>query len=244
MDISGQPISRREFVKWAGLLAAGTAALPTLGSCFGPAKTSSPTTSITQTQGIIYSPDTLRANRIPPGQNAITAWPQVQYGATPTVGLDDWTFTISGEVENAVTLNYNEFAGIQPKKVFSDIHCVTHWTRLDNLWDGFGSQTIANLGKLKTTAKYAIIKAENGFTSNVPIDEFLQDDVLFAIRHDDSPLTPEHGWPVRLVVPRLYFWKSAKWVTGIEFSAVDKPGFWETRGYNNHGDPWKQERFS
>jgi DMSO/TMAO reductase YedYZ molybdopterin-dependent catalytic subunit len=237
-------ISRREFVKWAGMAAASAAVTPALESCFGPVRTSSSPTSITQMPGVIYSPDTLLANRIPPGQNETSAWPQVQADGTPSVNLDNWTFTISGEVEKEISLSYNDFIGLEPEKVFSDIHCVTRWTRLNNLWDGFGSQTVANLVKIKPSAKFVIIKAGNGFTSNVPLDEFLQEDVIFATQHDDTPLSPEHGWPVRLVVPRLYFWKSAKWVTGVEFSTVDQPGFWETRGYNNSADPWKQERFS
>jgi DMSO/TMAO reductase YedYZ molybdopterin-dependent catalytic subunit len=242
-----QRISRREFLKGAGaLLAVAAAGTPGfLEGCFGiPGKTSSPPTTITQFSGIIYSPDTLKANRIPPGQTETSTWPQLQADGVPSVNLDDWRFTISGEVEHEVTLSYGEFTALPSEKVFSDIHCVTRWTLLNNLWEGFGAQTVTNLVKLKPDAKYVIVKAEGGFTTNLTISDFLQTDVLFAVNHDDAPLTPEHGWPVRLVVPQLYFWKSAKWVTGIEFSAVDHPGFWETRGYNNHADPWKEERFA
>jgi DMSO/TMAO reductase YedYZ molybdopterin-dependent catalytic subunit len=232
-------------MKGAGLLVAGATVVPALEGCFGnTGRTSPPPTTITQLPGVIYSPDTLRADRIPPGQKETSAWPQVQAGPTPSVKLDEWMFTISGEVGNEVKMSYSDFISLQSEKVFSDVHCVTTWTRLNNLWEGFGSQTVANMARVKSSAKFVIIKAENGFTSNFPIEEFLQTDVIFATKHDDSPLTPEHGWPVRLVAPRLYFWKSAKWVTGIEFSTIDKPGFWESRGYNNHGDPWKQERYS
>ena len=240
-------VSRRQFLQGTGLLLAGAALGSTgmLESCFGiPGKTSSAPPTITQLPGIIYSPDTLRTNRIPPGQTETSAWPQVQGGSTPSINPADWTFTISGEVENPVTLSYGEFTALASEKVFSDIHCVTRWTRLNNLWEGFGAQTVTNLVKLKSTAKFVIVNAYGGFTTNLTISDFLQPDVLFAIKHDDAPLSPEHGWPVRAVVPRLYFWKSAKWVTGIEFSAADKPGFWERDGYNNHGDPWKEERFA
>jgi len=239
-------VSRREFLRGAALVAAAAAGSSNfLEGCFGvPSKTSSPQTTITQLPGIIYSPDTLRINRIPPGQQETSAWPQLQAGGVPAVNLDDWTFTISGEVEKEVILSYGEFTALPTDKVFSDIHCVTRWTRLNNLWEGLGAQLVTNLVKLKPVAKYVIVKAKGGFTTNLTISDFLQTDVLFAVKHDNAPLTPEHGWPVRLVVPRLYFWKSAKWVTGIEFSAIDQPGFWETRGYNNHGDPWKEERFS
>lgn len=228
------------------MLAAAAAGSPgLLEGCFRlPDRTSSLPTTITQLPGIIYSSDTLRANRIPPGQQETSAWPQLQAGGVPAVNPDDLTFTISGEVEKEVILSYGEFTALAVDKVFSDIHCVTRWTRLNNLWEGLGSQTVTGLVKLKPDAKYVIVHAYGGFTSNLTLSDFLQPDVLFAAKHDDAPLTPEHGWPLRLVVPRLYFWKSAKWVTGIEFSAIDQPGFWETRGYNNHGDPWKEERFS
>ncbi|RJO62476.1 MAG: twin-arginine translocation signal domain-containing protein [Dehalococcoidia bacterium] len=240
-------VSRREFLRGTGvLLAAAAAGSPgLLEGCFGvPGRTSSPPTSVTQLPGIIYSPDTLRANRIPPGQTETSAWPQLQASGVPTINLDDWIFTISGEVEKEVILSYGEFTALLSEKVFSDIHCVTRWTRLNNLWEGFGAQTVTNLVKLKTDAKFVIVHAYGGFTTNLTLSDFLQPDVLFTVKHDGTPLIPEHGWPVRLVVPRLYFWKSAKWVTGIEFSAVDQPGFWETRRYNNHGGPWKEERFS
>jgi DMSO/TMAO reductase YedYZ molybdopterin-dependent catalytic subunit len=239
-------VSRREFIKGAGaVLAVAAAASPALLSgCFGvPGKTSSPPTTITQLPGIIYSPDVLRANRIPPGQTETSTWPQVQAGATPNIDTAAWTFSITGEVDSPVTLSYSDFMALPSEKVFSDIHCVTTWTRLNNLWDGFGSKTVTNLAKLKSSAKFVIIHANNGFTTNLPIADFLQPDVIFTYQHDGTHLPADHGWPMRLVVPQKYFWKSAKWVTGIEFSAVDKPGFWETQGYNNNADPWKAERF-
>jgi DMSO/TMAO reductase YedYZ molybdopterin-dependent catalytic subunit len=239
-------VSRREFIKGAGALIAVTAAASPafLSGCFGPSgRTSSPPSTITQTPGIIYSPDVLRANRIPPGQVEVDNWPQVQAGATPALSLDTWTFRITGEVVTPVTLSYNDFTALPSEKVFSDIHCVTTWTRLNNLWEGFGSQTVANLVTLKPDAKFVIINAPGGWTTNLTLSDFLQPDVIFARSHDGDALTPNHGGPIRLVVPQKYFWKSAKWAMGIEFSAVDKPGFWESQGYNNNADPWKQERF-
>jgi len=233
----------RETGLFLGGAALGSIALANGCSSFA-GRTTSPPTTISQIPGVIYSPDTLRSNRLPPGQIKVSTWPQVQSGSTPKISLDDWSFTISGQVDKEVTLNYGEFTALPNEKVFSDIHCVTTWSRLNNLWEGYGSQTIASLVKLKPEARFVIISASGGFTTNLMLSDFLQMDVLFAIKHDDAPLSPEHGWPVRLVVPRLYFWKSAKWVTGIEFTAEDHPGFWEQVGYNNHGDPWEQERYA
>jgi len=128
-------------------------------------------------------------------------------------------------------------------KVFSDIHCVTRWSRLNNLWEGPSSSIIKELVKIRPEARFVLIHAAAGFTTNLPLADFFQTDVLFAVKHEDKPLTPEHGYPVRLVIPRLYFWKSAKWVTGVEFMEKDRPGFWESAGYHDHGDPWKEERY-
>ncbi len=239
-------VTRRDFIKGAGaVLAVAAAASPALLSgCFGvPGKTSSLPTTITQLPDIIYSPDVLRANRIPPGQTETSTWPQLQAGAAPSINTANWTFTITGEVEKPLTLSYTDFMALPAEKVFCDIHCVTAWTRLNNLWDGFGSKTVTGLVQLKADAKFVIVHAENGFTTNLSISDFLPPDVIFTYQHDGTPLGIEHGGPMRLIVPQKYFWKSAKWVTGIEFSAVDKPGFWETRGYNNNADPWKAERF-
>jgi DMSO/TMAO reductase YedYZ molybdopterin-dependent catalytic subunit len=192
---------------------------------------------------IIISPDTLRANRIPPGQHEVKNWPVLHYGGVPRLETDKWTFTIKGEVKKNIQLNYAEFLALPRAKVHSDIHCVTTWSRLDNDWQGPSARTVVSLVKLKPEAKFVIVHGSGGFTTNLPLDDFMAEDVLFTLSHDGQPLTPEHGAPVRLVVPRLYFWKSAKWVTGIEFSAEDHPGFWERGGYHNHGDPWTEERY-
>jgi DMSO/TMAO reductase YedYZ molybdopterin-dependent catalytic subunit len=242
-------LSRREFLKQTGMLLGGTAlgSIVFSNSCANPATSSGttvPSTTTSQIPGVIYSPDTLRTDRIPPGQHQVTAWPQVQAGATPVINMANWSFTVSGLVEKELTLTFAEFTALPAVKVLSDIHCVTTWTRLDNLWDGYGAKIVANLAKPKSQAKFVIVSAVGGFTSNFTIEDFLQDDVLFATKHDGVTLPADHGGPLRLVVPRLYFWKSAKWVTGIKFTDQDQPGFWEKLGYNNHGDPWLEERYS
>jgi DMSO/TMAO reductase YedYZ molybdopterin-dependent catalytic subunit len=247
LNIPKKMINRREFLKEAGIVL-GSAALASIVSGNGCLKSPDVTTAITDTisqvNGVIYSPDTLRVNRLPPGQREVSDWPQIQINGVPPIDLDKWSFTISGQVDNVLTLNYRGFTALKTTKVFSDIHCVTTWTRLNNLWEGVSAQTITSLVKLKPQARFVVVNATGGFTTNIELSDFLKQDVLFAMKRDDLPLSVEHGGPVRLVVPRLYFWKSAKWITGIEFTAEDHPGFWERAGYNNHGDPWKEERYS
>ncbi len=147
-------------------------------------------------------------------------------------------------VEKEKRLNYQEFTSLPQVKVYADIHCVTGWSKLDNIWQGISSQVIKDLISIKPDAKYILINCDDGYYTNLSFDDFFQDDVLFAFKHNNQDITPEHGYPVRLVVPRLYFWKSAKWVNGVQFLAKDVPGFWESRGYHNHGDPWLEERYS
>ena len=192
----------------------------------------------------IVSPDTERKVRIPPGQHEVKNFPVLHYGPVPETDINKWTFRIFGLIEKERTLSYAEFAALPHIKVFSDIHCVTSWSRLNNLWEGISTSTLRDLVSIKGEAKFVIIRASGGFTTNLTLDDFFQKDVLFATGYNEQPLTLEHGAPVRLVVPRLYFWKSAKWVTGVEFTAEDQPGFWEHNGYHNHGDPWKEERYS
>ena len=192
---------------------------------------------------VIKSPDTARKDRVPPGQRLTEKWPVLHYGNVPDIDISRWTFTISGLVEKERTLNYEEFMSLPRVEVFSDIHCVTTWSRLDNLWEGPGSGILKELVDILPGAKFVIVRSAGGFTTNLPLSDFFGEDVLFAVKHDGGELTLEHGYPVRLVVPRLYFWKSAKWVTGVEFVERDRPGFWETMGYHNRGDPWKEERY-
>jgi DMSO/TMAO reductase YedYZ molybdopterin-dependent catalytic subunit len=193
---------------------------------------------------MIESPDTKREKRIPPGQRVTEKWPVLQYGSIYHIYVDDWTFTISGLVEQERALKIEEFVSLPRVTVFSDIHCVTGWSKLNNVWEGVSTSVIRDLVTIRPEAQYVMVHAEKGFTTNLRLDDFFAEDVLFAVKHDGSELTPEHGYPVRLVVPRLYFWKSAKWVTGVEFMAEDKRGFWESHGYHNRGDPWTEERYS
>jgi DMSO/TMAO reductase YedYZ molybdopterin-dependent catalytic subunit len=192
---------------------------------------------------IIKSPDTERENRVPPGQELTEKWPALHYGSVPKIDIDEWQFRIFGLVEKERSLGYKEFSALPQVKVFSDIHCVTGWSKLDNLWEGVSSGEIRKLVDILPEAKYVMVHAAGGFSTNIPLDDFFQPDVLFALKHDGQPLTEAHGGPVRLVVPRLYFWKSAKWVAGVEFMAENKRGFWEEGGYHIHGDPWKEERY-
>lgn len=193
---------------------------------------------------VIKSPDTERKKRVPPGQRLTENFPVLHYGGTPPADLSRWEFTISGLVEKERKLGYQEFMALPQVKVFADIHCVTGWSKLDNLWEGVSTSVIPQLVRILPEAKFVMVHSARGFTTNLPLSDFLQPDVLFAFKHNNELLAPEHGYPVRLVVPRLYFWKSAKWVVGVEFMPKNKPGFWESHGYHNHGDPWKEERYS
>jgi len=191
----------------------------------------------------IVSPDTQRQSRLPPGQRLTDKWPVLHYGKVPSVDKAKWRFTISGLVHKEKTLTYDEFTALPQVEVFSDIHCVTTWSRYNNTWEGVSTRAIRDISGIKPEAKYVMVLGEGGFTTNLPLEDFLAEDAVFALKHDGKALTAEHGGPVRLVVPRLYFWKSAKWVTGIELKDKNEPGFWEKAGYHMHGDPWLEERY-
>ncbi len=193
---------------------------------------------------LIISPDTKRGNRIPPGQHIVDRWPVLHHGAIPEIILSKWRFNITGLVNEEVELSYKEFTALPRVEVFSDIHCVTRWTRLNNTWEGVSIKALIDLVNILPEAKHVMVQGAGGFTTNLRLDDFLDNDVLFALGHDGNQLTIEHGHPLRLVVPRLYFWKSAKWVTGVEFMERERPGFWEQKGYHIRGDPWKEERFA
>ncbi len=182
--------------------------------------------------------------RLPPGQILTEKWPVLHHGPIPAVDVSAWDFRVTGLVAAEKRWSWEEYRRLPRVQVRSDIHCVTRWSRYDNLWEGVSIREIFRAVEVKPAAGYAVIHAEGGYTTNLPLPELIQDDVLLADTHDGTPLTPEHGAPVRLVVPRRYFWKSAKWVRGIELVAGDRPGFWETNGYHNEADPWKEERFS
>jgi DMSO/TMAO reductase YedYZ molybdopterin-dependent catalytic subunit len=185
-----------------------------------------------------------REPRLPPGQIRTEKWPVLHYGSVPKVDLARWDFQVRGLVEQPQRWTWDEFQRLPRVRVHSDIHCVTRWSRYDNLWEGVAMTEVLRRAGVKPEARFAIILAEQSFTTNLPLAELTHDDVLLADKHDGQPLTPDHGWPLRLVVPRRYFWKSAKWIRAIELSATDRPGFWEQNGYHNDADPWLEERFS
>jgi DMSO/TMAO reductase YedYZ molybdopterin-dependent catalytic subunit len=191
----------------------------------------------------IMSPDTKRQNRLPPGQTLTDKWPVLHHGSVHKIKPEEWDFHIHGLVEKERNLTYKEFTALPVVEVFSDIHCVTTWSRYNNTWEGVSTTSIKDLVAIKDEAMYVMVEGAGGFTTNLSLEDFFQEDVLFALKHDGKPITADHGGPVRLVVPRLYFWKSAKWVTGLRFMAEDEPGFWESNGYHMHGDPWTEERY-
>ena len=195
-------------------------------------------------KNIIISEDTERKNRIPPGQHEVKKWPVLHAGSVQRIDKSRWKFRVFGLVEEEKELNYNEFMSLPKVKVFSDVHCVTSWSKLNNLWEGVSSSTIKELVNILPEAKYIMVHAAPKFTTNLSIEDFFEPDVIFATHHNMKQINSRHGAPLRLIVPKLYFWKSAKWVTGVEFMAEDKKGFWESNGYHNHGDPWKEERYS
>jgi DMSO/TMAO reductase YedYZ molybdopterin-dependent catalytic subunit len=182
--------------------------------------------------------------RLPPGQIRTDKWPVLHYGSVPEVDLDHWDLRVYGEVEHPQRWTWQEFKTLPRVRVESDIHCVTRWSRYDNLWEGVSIREVLRRAGVKPAAAFAVAHAEQGFTANLPLKELDQDDVLLADTHDGAPLSREHGWPLRLVVPRRYFWKSAKWIRALELVPKDQPGFWERNGYHNDADPWKEERFS
>ena len=188
--------------------------------------------------------DCAHENRLPPGQHLVEKWPVLDLGAQPDVSLANWRLRIEGAVENVVTLGFDDFMALPQVDYVSDIHCVTTWSRYDNHWKGVASQTIIDLVKPTADAAYVIFHSYDGYTTNIKLEVFNEPDVLIAHSWEGEPLTREHGGPVRAIVPQWYFWKSAKWIRRIEFSPVDKPGFWEERGYHNDADPWTEQRYS
>ena len=181
---------------------------------------------------------------VPPGQITVDKFPVLTAGSTPQVDLATWTLQFSGLVENALEFTHQEFLELPTKKITADFHCVTAWSRLRNVWEGVGFKDLMDDVGPKPEAKYVMVLCYGGYTTNLPLEVLLDPDTLLAFRHDGQDLTPEHGWPLRLVVPKRYGWKSAKWVREFEFMDEDEPGFWEIRGYHNDGDPWQEERFS
>jgi DMSO/TMAO reductase YedYZ molybdopterin-dependent catalytic subunit len=181
--------------------------------------------------------------RLPPGQYLTEKWPVLHAGEVPDVDVATWTLAVTGEVERPLSLSYEELRALPATEVTTDIHCVTRWSRFDAEFKGVHWRELAALCRPKPTARFVIAHAEHGFTSNVPLAALEDGNALIVYEADGEPLTPEHGYPVRLFIPAKYFWKSAKWLTGIELSSIDKPGFWERYGYHNDADYWKEQRY-
>jgi DMSO/TMAO reductase YedYZ molybdopterin-dependent catalytic subunit len=182
--------------------------------------------------------------RLPPGQYLTEKWPVLHAGSVPKVDLATWDLTVTGEVERDLTLTWEQLIELPSREVTVDIHCVTRWSRFDTTFKGVHWSEIAKLVSPKPSARFVIAHAEQGFTSNMPIDAIEDENALIAYEADGEPLTPDHGWPVRLVVPSRYFWKSAKWLRGLELRSTDEPGFWERYGYHNDANYWREERYS
>ena len=182
--------------------------------------------------------------RVPPGQFVTNGWPVLHYGGVPGFDPQTWDFRVWGLVEQPVTLSYQQFRELPKTTVETDIHCVTRWSKLDMSWEGVSIRHLLELVKPKPEARFVVAHAEEGYTANLPLEVLADDDVLLADRADGVDLTPEHGWPLRLIVPGVYFWKSAKWLRAIELRSTDQPGFWERYGYHNDADPWEEQRYS
>jgi len=174
------------------------------------------------------------AARVPPGQHLVEDFPVLSYGPTPRFNPQKWDFRVLGLVEEQLRFSYQEFRALPLSRQRADFHCVTTWSKLDNLWEGVRVVDLMTRVRLKPEARYVVVHCDGGYTTNLPLEEFVDEDVMLAWRHDGRDLEPDHGWPLRLVVPKLYGWKSAKWVRAIEFSFEDRRGFWEVRGYHNH----------
>jgi DMSO/TMAO reductase YedYZ molybdopterin-dependent catalytic subunit len=182
--------------------------------------------------------------RLPPGQYLTEKWPVLHAGSVPRYDdLTTWTLRVFGEVENELVLTWEQLNDLPRSSTTQDIHCVTRWSRFDADFEGVHWRRLAELAVPKPAARFVVAHAEAGFTSNVPLSFLEDDDALLATHAGSEPLTPDHGYPLRLVIPGKYFWKSAKWLRGIELSSVDQPGFWERYGYSNDADPWKEERY-
>jgi DMSO/TMAO reductase YedYZ molybdopterin-dependent catalytic subunit len=182
-------------------------------------------------------------NRVPPGQYVASDFPVLSAGPTPRTPLDRWNFEINGLVSKSVRWSWAEFQLLPSQHFTVDIHCVTKWSKLDTEWAGVSIDTLLESVEVDPNAHYVLAFCDGGYTTNMPLNEIITGKAFIGYQYNGTPLAPEHGGPARLVVPALYFWKSAKWVRGLTLIEKDNPGFWETLGYNNHGDPWKEERY-
>jgi DMSO/TMAO reductase YedYZ molybdopterin-dependent catalytic subunit len=181
------------------------------------------------------------AARVPPGQYVTTDYPVLSAGPTPHTRLDDWDFSIVGEVDEPRRWTWEQFRALPSEEITRDIHCVTKWSKLDTVWQGVSLDTL--LEGVGTSAGYVIQYSDGGYTTNLPLEDLRGGKAWVVFDYDGGPLPAEHGGPARMLVPHLYFWKSAKWVRGLRLQETDEPGFWETNGYHNYGDPWKEQRY-
>lgn len=185
-----------------------------------------------------------RDQRVPPGQSVVTSWPVLTYGPTPLIQPKDWQLKIDGKVKNPLDLTWQQFNELPKTTMKTDIHCVTRWSKLGMLWEGVSLDELVKLaGGLSDDAHYLVAHSYGGYTTNLPLEDVLNGQAMIATHAEGKPLTPEHGAPARLFVPHLYFWKSAKYITGLTFTSLDHPGFWEVNGYHNYGDPWREQRY-
>lgn len=184
-----------------------------------------------------------REERLPPGQALTRKWPVLHVGSIPRFDPETWDFRIWGLVEQPRRFTWQEFRSLPTVEQVSDMHCVTRWSKFDSAFEGVPVAELMSRVELLPEARYVMVHADPDYTTNLPLAEFLADDVMFVFNYEGAPLAPEHGYPVRLLVPQLYLWKSAKWVRGLEFIAEDRSGYWEQYGYHNHGDPWQEQRF-
>jgi len=182
--------------------------------------------------------------RLPPGQSLTLKWPVLHYGSVPRFDPQTWDFRVYGLVRSSLRFTWDGFNALPKVQRTSDFHCVTRWSRFDNRWEGVAVQEVLRRAQPDTKAKYVMVHAEQGFTANIPLADLDREEDILATHHDGQPLTPDHGYPLRLIVPHLYAWKSVKWVRGFELLEQDAPGFWEQNGYHMYGDPWKEQRYS
>jgi DMSO/TMAO reductase YedYZ molybdopterin-dependent catalytic subunit len=193
---------------------------------------------------VVPAPDPALGGRVPAGQVATERFPILHEGEVPVYDMKEWTLTVSGELERAVTFTYEQIQALAQTELVCDIHCVTRWSKLDTKWSGVRFRTLFEQLNVSPEAKYVMVHADPDYDTNVPLIDLLRDDVLLAWEYDGKLLTAKHGWPLRLIVPHLYFWKSAKWIRGFEFMKEDRLGFWERNGFHPYADPFKEERFS
>lgn len=191
--------------------------------------------------GKIARPDD---QRLPPGQHLTQDWPVLDLGITPDIPRERWRLDVYGAVETPLFWDFAQFSA-QPQSTFiSDIHCVTTWSRYDNQWEGLSTRALLDACQPKPEARFVVLESHDGYTTNLSLEDFAAEDALLAHSWQGSPIERDHGGPVRVIVPHLYFWKSAKWLQRIQFVSDDKPGYWEVRGYHNRGDPWQEQRYS